>query len=257
MISTVDIPKYHQLKNLDFRIGYGHTFGKHDEDGIEDKIIYVDGEGDNIDLFVAKVGMSGKEEEEEEEPANLPWFCAVEGHATVHVGVHIKEQEGHLAAADDNAFIVFVKTLTGKTIPLEVFPSDTIAMVKQKICDSEGIQPLQQRLVYNGVRLEDDKSLSQYNVPNQSYIYLVLQLCGGMYHETSSREDWVEIMSSTVSLEIMRRDSLSGHITSDNIDVNRGSTLLELQQKIALMPIIIHSESSSSLTTTTQGLAIQ
>lgn len=91
-----------------------------------------------------------------------------------------KESTVHLVLRLRGGTQIFVKTFTGRTMTMEMEKNETVESLKQKIFNKEGISADQQRLIFGGKNLENDRTLSEYNVQKESTVHLLLRLRGGM-----------------------------------------------------------------------------
>lgn len=74
-----------------------------------------------------------------------------------------------------------VKTLTGKEIPIDIEPDDTVARIKERLEEKQGIPPEQQRLIFQGKQMKDDATAKSFNIIGGSVLHLVLALRGGAH----------------------------------------------------------------------------
>lgn len=74
---------------------------------------------------------------------------------------------------------LFVKTLQGQTITADVEANDTISDLKRKITEKENLPATEQRIIYSGKQLDDDRTFADYNISDSATLHLLARLKGG------------------------------------------------------------------------------
>jgi len=141
-----------------------------------------------------------------------------------------------------------VKTLAGKTISVEVEPTESIESVKQKIADQEGVEESTQRLIFGGKQLENGKTLEDYDISEDATVHLVLRLRGGTTVAGNRFIYWLFQMQKGGVLNYPYR----GHEhTSDELDLmhlnRRSLAVLRLCSLVGIFHILAHVATASGL----------
>ena len=142
----------------------------------------------------------------------------------------------------DDQFLIFVKTLTCKTVALNCSSSTSIARMKLLIYNKEGIPMDQQNLVFASRQLEDGRTFSDYHIQRESTLHMVIPLCGGMYDKSSARTDFDELGTpiekrTTINVKYGAADSdvceilLELNETCESL-IERVNEIVELEQEL-------------------------
>ena len=109
--------------------------------------------------------------------------------SNVHFGMYLAKSASLPQLICDD-YPIQIRSLTGKHTEIKVHHKMRVSELKELIEKQEQTPFDQQRLVYNGKQLEDERTLDYYNISQDTVVHIILRIRGGMFHESSSRKDF-------------------------------------------------------------------
>ena len=117
------------------------------------------------------------------------------------VGTYVMDKSAYLPPLICDDFPIQIRSLTGKETLIKVHHKMRVSELKEMIEKQDQTPFDQQRLVYNGKQLEDERTLDYYNITQDTVVHIILRIRGGMFHETSARKDFELVQWTLESIE--------------------------------------------------------
>jgi ubiquitin-like protein Nedd8 len=151
----------------------------------------------------------------------------------------IKKQKQQTFLTKNEPFEITAKTLTGRILKCQVRPNDTVLDIKKEIYKQDDLPFEQQRIVFNGKNISDEQTVFDCGIYAGACLHLILRLRGGMFHESSSKIDYLDIKCKTTfykGLSMIRY--IRTKYNMDNIMDNLHRKLIECSKEKELNDIV-------------------